>query len=759
MLWLQLIGMAANKISGVVMDETDGSPLATATVALYDNDSTLVQGVTTDTAGRFELRSVANGDFLLQISYVGYTTQALSLTNLCNDLHVGEIHLQAAATALSEVVVQGEAVVRKVDREMILPTAAQRQASANGLALLQQLQVGSLQVNPLTNSVSNGYGEAVQLRINGVEATTEEVVALRPGDIVRIEHHPTPGLRYGSVAAVVDYIVKRREAGGNLSANLSNGITTLGYGEYNLAAKYYYNRSSFSAVASMSRRDLTWNRENSETFCYPDFTLKNSEIGEPTPVAYSYTNIALSYNYTQAERSMLNVTLRNHYSDMPHSPNNRTSTLLQGEKSYRVTDRQQSEEVIPALDIYYQLNMKGDRHLYLDLVGTYLSSNSSRTFSMSESGAEASLIRSQTEGDKYSLIGEAIYEHPLGRGKLTAGVKHTQAYTANVYNGDVNSRVNMHTAESYAFAEYQATQGKLNYTVGLGGMRTYYKQEEQRQEKFILRPTFTLSYQPTKQLFLRYRAYLSGYAPSLANLSDVRQDMDIYQARRGNPALRSVTFFSNELSTSLRSKYVNIELSGRYSYDDRPIMEETLLEGDKFIRTYANQQGFHRLNLQGNLQIRPYKEYLSISLQPFFNRYIGYGNSYTHTHSNWGLRSNLLAMYRQWSLMFRMYTSYHNLYGETINKGEAIHMLALGYRLKRCSLQAVVMNPFSDNYKQSIENVSRLAPYSQAAFSKDFARFFILSASFNLDFGKPRRDAGKRINNSDTDTGILSGSK
>ena len=35
----------------------------------------------------------------------------------------------------------------------------------------------------------------------------------------------------------------------------------------------------------------------------------------------------------------------------------------------------------------------------------------------------------------------------------------------------------------------------------------------------------------------------------------------------------------------------------------------------------------------------------------------------------------------------------------------------------------------------------------------------MLNFSFNLDFGKHYNDGGKRINNSDTDTGILSGTK
>jgi hypothetical protein len=42
---------------------------------------------------------------------------------------------------------------------------------------------------------------------------------------------------------------------------------------------------------------------------------------------------------------------------------------------------------------------------------------------------------------------------------------------------------------------------------------------------------------------------------------------------------------------------------------------------------------------------------------------------------------------------------------------------------------------------------------------KDFHQTLILNFHCNLDFGTRRSDAGKRINNEDTDNGILSATK
>ena len=787
MLLVQGMAMASYRISGVVVDNGDASPLVGVTVLLTDDAGKQVMGVTTDVDGRFALKEVTKGDYTLQCSYVGYDTFTMVLKQLERNTDLGEIRLMPATERLDEVVVEGEKVIRKIDRQLVMPTEAQKKASTNGVSLLQHLQLPNLSVHPLTKAISTNYGESVQLRINGVEATQAEVVAIRPTDVIRVEVHEQPGLRYGGAAAVVDYIVRRRDSGGNVSADLTNGVSPFGFGNYQVSGKYHRGKSSFTALVDWSRRDLEWNRENEEMFRYPvDFSsadfadnadylfssvssalsadeeytlLTNREVvASPNRIKYDYLTTSLNYNYTNGEKSMLNIAFRNNLKDIPYSFTDRNTLLYQEDRVYEVKDRESTKTVIPSLDIYYQLNLKNDQHLYFDVVGTYLKSDGRRTYSMTEQGQAPMEIASKTEGEKYSLIGEAIYERSLWGGKFTSGMKHVQATTENVYDNDVLTRVSMNTAETSLFAEYQSKVGKLNYTLGVGAMRTSYEQGDAKQEKYFFRPTLKLSTQLGK-LFLRYNASLSGYAPSLSEMSDVTQPMDAYQVRRGNPDLKSVTFFTHQLSASYRTKGVSAELSARYSYDDRPIMEETLFEDGMFVRTFNNQKGFHRLNLQANLQLQPFKQYLSIKLNPYFNRYISRGNAYTHTHSNWGFRGSIIGMYKQWMAMVDMFTSYHVLWGETLNRDESIHSVAVGYNAGKWALQAMVMNPFTDDYHQGVENLSRLAPNKQRAFSKDFTRMLMLNVSFNLDFGKQKKTANKRIHNTDDDTGILSGSK
>ena len=759
MLIVQFVLIAGSKITGIVVDEDGDSRLPGASVMLANDKGKTIKSVATDDMGKFEIANVENGTYLLHVTFIGYEPQSISLTNLDDDVNVGTVKLTHKLSVLDEVVVEGDAVINKVDRQIILPTSAQRRASTNGVSLLQHLQIPSLAINPIDKSIKTNFGSDVQLRINGVEATIGEVVALRQRDVLRVEYHENPGLRYGNAAAVVDFIVKRSETGGNVTADLMNGVKPLGAGDYNVSARYNRNKSALGAVLSWERRDLEWIRENYESFVYPNGILENEEMGNPTRLKYDNMNLSISYNYADG-KNMLNIAFRDIYNNTPNSFYDRNSVLYQEDNVYDIVDKQASKSHIPSLDMYYQRNMGEGQNLYLDIVGTYLKSSNDRRYSISETGIEpTSVITSEVDGSKYSIIGEAIYECQLLSGTLTVGAKHNHSQMDNVYDGDINSKVKMNMDETYMFAEYKSRVKRLDYMVGIGAMRTGYEQGNASQEKYIIRPTLTLSYNITNGFSLKYNAYMSGYSPSLSDLSDVSQKMDAYQVRRGNPGLHSVTFYTNNLSASWRSRYVNAELSGRYSYDDKPIMEETSFDGNKFVRTFANQRGFHRINLQATVQVFPFKDYVQVRLTPFFNRYISNGTDYTHTYSNWGLRGSIMAMYKNWGMMIDMNTSYCELWGETISRGEKLHSIAIGYNTEKWSIQAMLMNPFTKRYEQGVENLSHLAPYKQIAYSDDFKRMVMLNVSFNLDFGKQRGTSGKRINNSDTDTGILSGSK
>ncbi len=774
------VSMAANnKVSGVIKDAADKTALIGVNVTLVESQKSkgestrnVVSGTVTDTHGKFSLEA-ETGEFVLECSYIGYEPIGMSLA-INGNIHLGTIEMNEASTELSEVVVEGDAVIQKVDRQILLPNKEQLGASSDGMSLLQNLQIPRIVVNPVDNTVKTLANQDVQLRINGIEASNSEVMAINPKDVIRIEYHDQPGVRYNGAAAVINYIVKHRDTGGNLMLNASNGVTMPGWGEYHLSGKVNFGKSSFSLMTHYSPRDIYWTRTNAETYNFSTGTIENREVGEPTRFKGNPVNLGLTYNWTNGEKNMLQIALRDNMLFMPHSKTNRDSRLYQATDSFAIHDHESTQSISPSLDIYYQHNLPNNNHLYFDLVGTYINSSNDRRFEqtpLGETVADTTDVLSRVRGNKYSLIGEAIYEKDWENIALTVGVRHNQQWMENLYKGQSDqgpsTKVSMMTAETYAFAEVQQRIKQFSYAVGIGAMHTYIEQAGQKQSNWIARPQLTLSYDFGKGVFWKYKGYVSGYQPSLSAMSDVAQQIDKYQIRQGNPDLKPVMFVANEMQLSWQSKHVNLNLWANYSYDHKPIMDETLelstlseAVSPMVVRTYANHRGFHRLQVAPSVQVRVLNNSLIFTVAPFANYYVSLGNSYTHKHFNPGVRASIMGMYKGWQFFGEVTTRYNNLWGETLEYGEFYHHIGLGYNADKWGFRAMLMNPFSvKGYSIETKDLSALAPNTQHAEMRDFRQMLILNFHCNLDFGTQRRDSGKRINNEDKENGILSGTK
>ena len=597
--------------------------------------------------------------FVLAAAMICAVSMAANQINDTTNTTQDTLRMDTSMFKLAEVTVEAQSIIQKADKQILLPNREQRKASHDGMSLLQNLQIPRIVVNPVDNTVKTLANQDVQLRINGIEASNSEVMAINPKDVIRIEYHDQPGVRFNGAAAVINYIVKHRDTGGNLMLNASNGVTMPGWGEYHLAGKVNFGKSSFSLITHYSPRDVYWTRTNAETYNFSTGTIENREVGEPTRFKGNPVNLGLTYNWTNGEKNRVQIALRDFMNFTPHSKTNRDSYLYQGTDSFAIHDHESNKSISPSLDIYYEHNLPDDHHLYFDVVGTYINSSNDRRFEqtpLGETVADTTDVTSRVRGNKYSLIGEAIYEKDWENIGLTVGVRHNQQWMENLYKGQSDqgqsTKVSMTTAETYAFAEVQQRVKQFSYAVGIGAMHTYIEQAGQKSSNWIARPQLTLSYDFGKGVFWKYKGYVSGYQPSLSAMSDVAQQIDKYQIRQGNPNLKPVMFVANEMQLSWQSKHVNLNLWANYSYDHKPIMDETLeqlIDGQSYaVRTYANHRGFHRLQVAPSVQVRVLNNSLIFTVAPFTNYYVSLGNSYTHKHFNPGVRASIMGMYKGW---------------------------------------------------------------------------------------------------------------
>ncbi|WP_257880145.1 hypothetical protein [Prevotella denticola] len=97
--------------------------------------------------------------------------------------------------------------------------------------------------------------------------------------------------------------------------------------------------------------------------------------------------------------------------------------------------------------------MAKGKNLFIDVVGTYIKTKNNRHF-VQRGVNSVEEYASQTKGDKYSLIAEAIYEQKIKNSMLSLGIKHNQAFVSNNYGGTINANISMRTAETYGYVEF-----------------------------------------------------------------------------------------------------------------------------------------------------------------------------------------------------------------------------------------------------------------------------------------------------------------
>mgnify|MGYP000760435804 FL=1 len=99
------------------------------------------------------------------------------------------------------------------------------------------------------------------------------------------------------------------------------------------------------------------------------------------------------------------------------------------------------------------------------------------------------------------------------------------------------------------------------------------------------------------------------------------------------------------------------------------------------------------------------------------------------------------------------------VYGEQLLKGDLMHTLMIGYKQPAWSIMAGIYNPFMKTYRSENANWSALNPVKSDIHSTNMSNTIVVKLNFNLNFGQQYKGANKRIQNMDTDSGILQGTK
>ena len=662
-----------------------------------------------------------------------------------------------STVTLGEVTVKARTVIQKLDRTLFVPTREARRSAYNPYDLMFGMAMPHVLVDPLSKTVSANGGE-VQLRINGIKASQTEVAALLPKDIVRIELIENPGKRYGdeSLGAVVDIIVRNREAGGLVNAQTSNS-PIVPFGENTLTAKYNRGHAQWGVSYAMNYRDISHaHTDRTEDFHLTTTDIHRTQTGIDDRLTWNDHAVDLSFNYMLPERYTFNAVLRNYYKSAPHQG----SKSMIDQQLYAQTRLSQST-LSPSLDLYFQRILPRQQTLTLNLTGTLISSERDRHYTETlTSGRSLADIVTNVDGHKRSIIAEAIYDKQFKQVAFSAGLRHYQMHDRNKYTGSSPVTSEMNQSRSSFFTELQGKWKTWSYGISAGATRSWFHENDKSHTYVTFTPTLRLAVVPHKDGYLNYRFSTDPQIPSLSGLTDVEQAVDTVQLVRGNPALKTYNVYNHTLNYSYRFGKWMAMLTTTYAYHHRPIMEDVRVEGDHLVITQDNQRSYQVLNITPMLSVSGVslfgmKNLLTVSLECGFTRYWSKGNTYSHTFNNFYYNATFMLSHKEFALMGQARKNRDYLMGETIFKGENMTVLMAVWNHKRLQLGAGILFPFVNNYRAGQERLTEVAPYRSWTYVKESGNLFLLRMNYHFEFGKSYQAKDRRPHNRDTEDGLL----
>ncbi|MFT3995012.1 MAG: TonB-dependent receptor [Dysgonomonas sp.] len=757
-LFLLSFSLQAIDIRGRIVDATTKQPIELATIVLLRGDSTYISGSQTDNAGLFAVAGqFSKQDCLLKAAFIGYKTSYIQLKGLASNTDLGDVELVEDSKLLGEVTVTGNRIINKVDRQVIMPDSMQVKSSVTAFDLLSNMAISGLNIDPVNRTVKI-RNEDVQLRINGIRATIEEVVALRAQDILRVEYFEDPGVRFGNenVGAVVNLIVQRgKEYGGYVSVDARNA-PFVGFGNDNLTFKTNYKDSEFGVNYYLNYRnyDSRWN-DKTETLNLPNNVITREQKGVKAPMRYEYHTVNLSYNLNKTDNYVFNAVLKsNIYNYNNYSIYNTFYT--NSSVNTEINSHNSGHEYTPVLDLFFRKEMKNKQSVSVNLVGTYIDSKSKSEYSEKENSSPLTDIYNEVNGDKYSFIGEAVYNREFEKLTFSAGLKHTQGYADNAYSGNTTTGTSMKNADSYIFAQIQGKiAGKLGYTLGIGGSRTWFKEGDRDATFYALRPSLQMNYPINDYLSIKYSFSVNTRTPSLGQLSDVEQQSDRYLINRGNPNVKPYNAYRNNLSLSLTKGIISATSTFGYFYFPKLFTYTYTVEDNMIVSSLENHKAGYYYFWTNDLSVKIIKDIWTVNGTLGMHHDVFKGNTREGKFDNMygNFQSNL--QYKGYSLLFGSYQRYKELWGESVYKGEIWSYVEAGYKYKEAKIALGMSLPFESRWSMGTENRSLVMPSKSWTYISQNGRMLYLRFSWNTSFGRKYEAGKKNLDNADNDKGVL----
>lgn len=310
------------KLSGVIVDSTSAKGVEFANVALYNKATNkLVDGTVADEKGKFSIAELADGDYKIEISFIGFGNKTIDNIKIVNGKNrdLGSIKLSSSEKLLGEVTVtsQRAMIEEKVDR--LVYNAEKDQMSKGGDAADVLRKVPLLTVD-LDGNVSLRGNSNVKVLINNkpssiMASSVADALKQIPADMIKsVEVITSPSAKYDAEGSggIINIITKKNNLEGKtLTVDLGAGNrgTNLGLNGSLRKGKFGANLGGFGRLGY---NKATTDLEQSTIVNSKTIVTKQTATANDNPL-FGFYNLGMDYDIdkTQSLTGAVRYGLRN----------------------------------------------------------------------------------------------------------------------------------------------------------------------------------------------------------------------------------------------------------------------------------------------------------------------------------------------------------------------------------------------------------------------------------------------------------------
>lgn len=757
-LFLTIVCSAAilngRNIAGTVLSSNDSTAISGAGCRIFHGDK-LLTGTTADSNGQFSLTTEDKSALRLEISMTGFSPTEIIIENGSKDLPLGTIYLDEYGVTLDGVTVTANPVIHSKGRSIVYPSSENVKASATSISLFQKLPLAGLQVNPINRTLSVDGGTPVIL-INGVPSTIDDVNALQPKEILKIEFSRFTPARYADTgkSGLINITLKKRNDGGRVDIWGRSAVNTA-FVDANIQASYHQGPSQFTLQYRPSWRNYQKVYDSTtESYIGKDFRV-DLEKHDRAPFYYHMHPVKLKYDYMPTVKTLFSAsfTAAPYYNKHRSIAHTKDSEL--GE--YNNFNVSSGDDFSPSLDLFMRHDFNARNSLEVQVVGTLSSSDYRRDNSYTfADGSEKSYIMN-VDSRRRSLISEVSYIHNFSdKTTLAAGYQNTVSHSTNTYLSS-DYKPTLSENNNYAYVRMSQRVGKIYFVVATGAKMFWVNNDLNRRHFTRNLSSARISWNINDSWSIQGNFRYMPSIPSLTALTDYPQQTTPYLISNGNPDLKVAENFIYSVSADYSGRKFQASFRSTYANTNHCVVSDVSYLGNGlFLSQAVNTR--HKRVFQNDLTLRISDIHgFGASLYMCFAHYQTAGNAWSHTLNSFD--ASFTAWWSKGPLTIAYWRKLPGKYlnGHTIGKEENGDALQMEWKPdKHWSLGASWMYMFDrKGTRYPSWNYSSVNPSTSTRYIKNNSNMIVLSVSYTADFGSIFKTGRRNLNNSDSGSSLL----